>query len=271
MGTYFLTLFLSHLLADFVFQDDAMAEKKQSENITERTHTLLVHASHFLGTSIVLFFLIRGIEWWPSFALKGLPWSVIIGLVILSVSHFVVDFLKVIIQKKVNGQHPVIVFLADQLVHLGLILGFMVYFQNSQLWNSLKLQISYLNSGVNLSLKPTHSQNILLLLCVVILTTSFANVFIKISLSSIKIKVASDEEEIKIGRLIGGVERTLTIMAVVAGSYEALAALYAAKAAIRFNDTKTKPGFAEYFILGTTISALIGILIGLFVKRYLEF
>lgn len=78
--------------------------------------------------------------------------------------------------------------------------------------------------------------------------------------------IIEKKEEIKIGRYIGGAERLLTAAGVIAGAYEAIAALYAAKAAIRFKQAQSDPEFAEYFILGTSMSALFGILTGLALK-----
>jgi hypothetical protein len=77
----------------------------------------------------------------------------------------------------------------------------------------------------------------------------------------------TNEKELKVGRYIGTVERILTVIAIIAGAYEAIAALYASKTAIRFGQTQNDSRFGEYFMLGTSISALFGILAGVLMKN----
>jgi hypothetical protein len=55
------------------------------------------------------------------------------------------------------------------------------------------------------------TQKGLLTLCILILITSFANIFIKLSLSSIKLQIMSNQKQLKVGRYIGTVERILTV------------------------------------------------------------
>jgi|GEM_PF-4023402 len=109
-------------------------------------------------------------------------------------------------------------------------------------------------------------QKVLLILCVLIVITSFANIFIRMALFSIKTKFIQDTELVKIGRYIGIVERLLTVIGVIAGAYEALAALYASKTAIRFGQAREDPQFGEYYLLGTSLSALFGITAGMLLK-----
>lgn len=267
MVNYFLILLLAHLLADFVFQDETMVESKQSDIKITRNEALIKHSLWFLGTSLVLFIIVEGITWWPSLKIDGLPWTVVFALILLSIIHGLIDLAKVLLSKKTK-KHSMILFILDQLVHLGLILGFVGFFKTPEFVKNIKLLLNYMNTETILLFKPTHGQSILLLSCVIIITTSFANIFIKESLASIR-SVIDDKEELKIGRYIGGVERIITIAGVVAGEYEAIAALFAAKAAIRFGQAKHDPKFAEYFILGTSTSALMGITIGLLVRKLL--
>ena len=64
------------------------------------------------------------------------------------------------------------------------------------------------------------------------------------------------------GRLIGILERTLTLILILAGEWAAMALLATAKSVARFDDLKDRE-FAEYYLVGTLASLLVAILIGL--------
>lgn len=64
------------------------------------------------------------------------------------------------------------------------------------------------------------------------------------------------------GRLIGILERTITLILILAGQWAAMALLATAKSVARFDDLKDRE-FAEYYLVGTLTSLLVAILIGL--------
>lgn len=64
------------------------------------------------------------------------------------------------------------------------------------------------------------------------------------------------------GRLIGILERTITLILILAGQWAAMALLATAKSVARFDDLKNRE-FAEYYLVGTLTSLLVAILIGL--------
>ena len=165
-------------------------------------------------------------------------------------------------------RHPVWLFLTDQIAHIILIILFtQIAFHTIEPWNRIFPIGIFFNNDLLPFSALTMTQKGLLTLCILILITSFANIFIKISLSSTKLQIMTNEKELKVGRYIGTVERILTVIAIIAGAYEAIAALYASKTAIRFGQTQNDPRFGEYFMLGTSISALFGILAGVLMKN----
>jgi hypothetical protein len=268
----FLILIFAHLLTDFVFQTDNLVENKQGTDVQKRNQALLKHSLTFLATSFLLFVIIKGITWWPSFTFKPFSWLLVLSLwlIFITVTHYYIDLAKVKIKLKLKecNKHKwdIFLFLFDQIIHFGIISLMVFFFHKAEVIKNLSLLIEYLNTDLILSFKPTHGQLILILLSIAIFVTSFSNIFIKLSLTSIRMKIIEDKEEIKIGRFIGGAERILTAAGVIAGAYEAIAALYAAKAAMRFKQAQSNDDFAEYFILGTSISAIFGILTGLLLK-----
>ncbi|MDA3817715.1 MAG: DUF3307 domain-containing protein [Prolixibacteraceae bacterium] len=80
----------------------------------------------------------------------------------------------------------------------------------------------------------------------------------------------SDNENIKnnASAWIGIFERILIIIFVVSGEFQAIGFLVAAKSIFRFNDVKGENNSkAEYFLLGTLVSFLLAILVGMSIKH----
>lgn len=258
MTNHIMILLLSHLITDFVLQTDSLVNIKHGTKKTEKHRALFIHSAIFYVISIMLFAVF-----------SKLSSSILLGLLILSISHYILDWIKSALKSRFSDLK---LFIADQTVHLIFIIGYMLYFYNTGLRAKAIVLVRALTGELKLSLFFTPTEKLLFIVCVLILITSFANVLIRFLLYAIKIKINIDNNEkevMKIGRYIGAVERMLTVLGVIAGSYEALAALYASKTAIRFGQARDNPEFAEYFILGTSISALIGIVTGLLAKSVL--
>ena len=103
-----------------------------------------------------------------------------------------------------------------------------------------------------------------------------ANIFIKIiidyyiknksDLEKFDIKGDNDSLE-KAGRLIGNIERSITLGLLFSNQYEAIGFLLAAKSIIRTKDSKAD---SEYILVGTLLSFGYVILVGILVKYWME-
>lgn len=126
-------------------------------------------------------------------------------------------------------------------------------------------------------------QSVYLVLLSYLLCTSPSNIIIRIILNSydkkdngkIDSQKTNDsnknsdgnqksESKFKAGRLIGNVERLLTISLLYANQYEAIGFLIAAKSIIRTKDDQNE---SEYILIGTLLSFGIAITIGLIVDN----
>jgi hypothetical protein len=97
-----------------------------------------------------------------------------------------------------------------------------------------------------------------------------------------KFPQTKDENEARLGRIIGNLERTLLTIFVLVGSYEAMAFLVTGKGIIRLQpkkqedaqDQRNKEGheqaFSEYFLVGTFASSTFAIILGLLLKYLLN-
>ncbi|WP_240837777.1 hypothetical protein AB4G91_03935 [Macrococcoides goetzii] len=81
-----------------------------------------------------------------------------------------------------------------------------------------------------------------------------------------------------VGLMIGYIERLLILMFIAFGEYTAIGLVIASKSILRFNDLKDdKPNnnlekidkTSEYILLGTMLSLLIGVLLGLILRNLL--
>lgn len=81
-----------------------------------------------------------------------------------------------------------------------------------------------------------------------------------------------------VGLMVGYIERLLIIIFIALGEYTAIGLVIASKSILRFNDLKDdKPNLnyekidktSEYILLGTMLSLLIGVILGLILKNIL--
>lgn len=274
MLDFFLILLLSHLLTDFVFQTDAMVACKYGTGNKARM-ALSLHAGIFFITSLSLSLIIQGVHWFT--------WFNLLIVLLLSLSHYVVDLLKgKIINSaytfytfdlngtgsgiQVNFGYPNWLFWADQFAHLVFISVFTIAaFHTAITWELIPAR-ELLNNLLPVVKPFSALQKTLIFSCILIFITSFANIIIKKSLKATKLQITSSGKELIAGRYIGAFERILTVIAIVAGAYEAIAILFASKTAIRFSQIQGSAEFRDYYILGTLISVFLGVLGGIFAR-----
>ncbi|MFH1282624.1 MAG: DUF3307 domain-containing protein [bacterium] len=114
----FWQLMLAHFLADFSLQSAALVYLKK-----ENLWGILLHTSIFTFTSCAISWKILGIEW----VVCGVPIYGWIFVGILSIFHFFVDWLKVVITNKHPKLDNLLLFVVDQFLHVVLIFGLFNY------------------------------------------------------------------------------------------------------------------------------------------------
>lgn len=75
-----------------------------------------------------------------------------------------------------------------------------------------------------------------------------------------------DTVELKRGKIIGAIERTLFFFFVLTGNYTSIGFILAAKGITRFKELDDKE-FAEYFLIGTLLSSSLSLFCGELIKR----
>ena len=223
---------MAHLVSDFYLQTEKSCKSKADNAFKSRhlyIHTLITFACAWLFSLSVGY-------WWVA--------------MLIAVLHLVIDGLKSIC-KNLKGA-----FFIDQLLHLAVIVGAVTLFNN-------KGVISF----------PTWLPETKILLWIVAFVFCLrpANFFIQNIFKGAKISIPDSGKEQSLpnaGRVIGNVERMLTLVFVMLGQFEAIGFLLAAKSLLRFRETDTVK--SEYVLVGTLLSFGIAILLGVAVKLLIE-
>lgn len=221
-------LILAHLLGDFLLQPDSWVDAKEEKRLS--AWQLYIHALIHFALIMVL---VCDLTFWK--------WALL-----LAVFHLITDIAKVFMQKKKTKRAY---FFVDQLLHLLFILFIWILYQN----------------------KPVSFESQTVQYYITLITFLYAI----IQPSSVLIRKfiskwtpdteggGSDSLE-KAGNYIGIFERLFVFAFVLAGHWEAVGFLLAAKSVFRFGDLKESKDrkLTEYVLIGTLLSFGIAMLVG---------
>ncbi|MGG3800588.1 DUF3307 domain-containing protein [Metabacillus fastidiosus] len=290
----FLSLFLAHLLGDFYFQTNRM--------VTDKRKYLKKHVfHHFILMLITLLFLYFSTEKADNFLT-----DVIIAAITITVFHYIIDMLKIMLTDKIKKRSSYslldfYLFIADQLLHIiSLLFVCMIFFNINLLHYVTKiLSLFHLIKGENITMSAVNI--ILFLIVMTIISTTVSGHLIRLLLGILpshlslyegkyilkdvhnnteyvnqKSTSISEEfsyiivgkQDLARGVLIGYLERLLVIILIINGAFTSIAFIVAAKSLARFKQMDDKD-FAEYFLLGTLSSILLGIVYGVVIKLVL--
>jgi hypothetical protein len=224
-----LQLILAHILGDFVFQPSKwVADKNEKKQLSKYLY------AHILIHAIALLFILQ------------FNWNYWAGILIILVSHFVIDLIKVNLKGKINTS---LLFILDQIAHLAII-ALVVYFYTPY----------YLDWQLIFS-----SKTLLLATCI-ILVTNVSSILMQIIL--IKWRLEEDDNTSSLenaGKYIGMLERLFVFVFIITNQWQAIGFLLAAKSVFRFGDLSNAKDrkLTEYILIGTLLSFGLAIAIGL--------
>ncbi|NND88587.1 MAG: DUF3307 domain-containing protein [Flavobacteriaceae bacterium] len=229
---------LAHLLADFFFQTQRMAEDKNARGFK----------SSYLTWHILIVFLL---SWGLSFQLKFF-----IGAGVIAILHYFIDGMKAKWNDHSRLQNSI--FFIDQALHVIVLLS--VSFAYSHFY---RLEFWW---------EPNWSVNTWAIITAYLFCMRPANFIIKEILKSSNINIMIAEQEAagvlsetvelpNAGKLIGTLERLLTLTFILIGEFEAVGFLLAAKSLLRYKDTDTLK--SEYVLIGTMLSFGMAVVLGI--------
>lgn len=234
MMTYLIILVTAHLLGDFLLQPDKLCNMKYSPDFMTRLSALVIHGGILALLSYVLI----------------AEWSLWLLPVVVFVSHFTIDFIKVS-----YGGKRLPSLIIDQLAH-----GVVIFL----IWRYMVVD--------NASIMPLDcmSQKAWILLCAYVAILTPSSVLIKsfMDFEGWMPKVLSLQGMPNAGKWIGYLERILILTFIFSDNVEGIGFLLAAKSIFRFGElNKSKDlKITEYVLIGTFVSFTIAILIGFAAK-----
>lgn len=228
-GTALALLLLSHVLADFTFQTDALAANKH------RVGPLLSHIAIVLVVHVAAF-------------VPLLTRQTALILVAVGVAHLAIDTVSARVRRR-TARSPHL-FLADQLAHLLVLLGAWSLIDASA-WTTAPV-VAALGGVASLPWSELTTG------AVYLAAFAFAHEGANTIVSGVLPTDGPepDGEDLEAGSLIGSLERWIILLLGIAGLWEAVALVLAAKSIARFEELKER-AFAEYFLVGTLTSVLV--------------
>ncbi len=228
---------IAHFLADFIILNDKNSREKNSNGI--RSKHLYIHIAVVTFLSFV--FSANLHFWWCSLVIGSL--------------HFVTDASKAkTLKLNCNTRW---VFFIDQIVHIVIITIVSWIFVNS--WETPAMLFEYFGNLLR-------NTQLLLYVLGYLLCLKPSNIIVMQIISKwMQEKDVNDGELENAGKLIGIIERVLTLTFVILNQYSAIGFLLAAKSILRFKET-TGQKRSEYVLLGTLLSFSIAIFIGIIIK-----
>lgn len=246
-------LLVVHLVADFPLQPLSWVKDKTQNR--SRSRFLLLHAllhGALAAFVISVFGLLHG-------RLSSL--DVLSTLLIISISHYLIDLMKVTWLTRMN---PVGSLLLDQSLHLAVILCLWLYLSP--------------NAGILLytAWQQMSGWQLSLMLVAYLLIYTPMGILIGQLLAhwapQMPLSAKADNDSLlRAGKQIGYLERTLILTFVLIGQIPAIGFLLAAKSIFRFGDLRQTGDKmrTEYVLLGTLFSFTLTIMLGLLVKKLL--
>jgi hypothetical protein len=243
-------LIAAHLLGDFYLQPDSLVKRKRYS-----FRHILLHSGIYALPFIVLF-----LAPIPSRAL-ALLW-----LLIAVASHILIDGLKSLLQRhrkktvekdyRKDTTASLVLFFADQLLHLAVLLLLSSLFQPAQslglgLIDWLKSNLSFLSSFSEAKIGIILIVLLILYKPVAIINSYLLNYF-PLNAASEEYK---DSASAKAGYLIGWLERTFVLILCFYGQIGSIGLVLTAKSIARYKQLE-KQDFAERYLFGTLFSVL---------------
>lgn len=240
MKNLIIILILLHIIGDFYFQSQKLADLKNNKYKYVIFHSL-IYSFSFLFIFIFYEFSI----------------SLFITVFILILSHYIIDSVKYFILKKFKLNNSF--FIIDQLLHIFCLLLVVLFYYKAdyliviQRFNLNQIQ-KYLQFIVSILLifKPA---NILI-----------KNVLNKNNINN-EIESSNENSPLKLGRMIGNFERLLILLLLCVNQYVVIGYIFTAKSIARWKKLTEDKDFAEYYLVGTLLSVIVSIVVYLiFIK-----
>jgi len=237
---YILVLVLAHILGDFYFQNTFIAKKK-----IEKFKYYLLHCVLY-GIAVLLVF----IPVWDK--------SYIIPLLQFSLSHALIDGIKILIQNRQKhiNKNSHIIFLLDQALHIICIILF-AYYLNMQ-----NIIIQPIGCIMDILSHISLSYMIIIKFLLLLLGNYRpCNILIRITIKKYKPDFEVAEQKMGAGSIIGTLERYIITVFLYIKQYSLIGLVLTAKSIARYSQLNDDKKLAEYYLLGTLLSTIYSLVL----------
>ena len=237
---FFIIYLLIHILGDYYFQSEQLAEEKSRSLKKVLRHDLI-----YLLVALVL-------------CLPVFTWDILISVIAFSLLHALIDLDKYGMMKKyhergLTDKGRSTIYLLDQGLHLFCIFGIAL------LMTLLRAEV-YLPSRMSILIEHTGIDLYGILIWIVMLLLIFkpANITIKQLLYAYRPGETDELQEghKNAGAFIGSLERLIILIFLSLGQFSAIGLVLTAKSIARYNRIAEDKKFAEYYLLGTLLSTV---------------
>ena len=235
-----------HVLGDFYLQTEKIARDKKKSY-----RGVVVHAIQYCIPFLLALIFVR---------FNAL---FLLCLILAVLAHFAVDSLKYWMSKnhlyKKYFEKPALVFLADQLLHIFLLLLIaLLYVKVSTVTPLLYLYDIWADLLELVGLNPVFAIKWLL---VGLLIIKPANITFNLFFSTFKPEeeAAMDLSQQRAGAVIGILERFLIVFFISINQYSALGFILTAKSIARYDAISRDRKFAEYYLIRTLVSVVFSV------------
>jgi hypothetical protein len=246
----FIIFLLAHILGDFYFQSNKLAENKKSE-----ISAVFKHAAIYAAVTIAVMLPIM-------LMLREKIWSVVLATLVVAASHALIDCSKYFMVKRCNPkkEQRKYVYISDQSFHL-VIIAVVSYFVAVRVeMFPIPLWISEVFDNIGVLPKQ-----LFLWIFAVLFIHKPINITVKQILDSYKPMEQPTKSDNAVnsnnaGAFIGTLERLLILLFLSLNQYAAIALVLTAKSIARYDKIAHDPAFAEYYLLGTLLSTATAII-----------
>lgn len=235
-----LKILVAHFLSDFILQPTKWATAKDKHGF--KSWHLYIHV---IITAVTLFIFLWDIKLWSL-------------VLVISLLHFVIDLIKSSLQRT-----NIWIFITDQLFHILIIVTVWLVYTNQ----SVKF-FDVLKSFIN-------NPKFWWLFLAYTLLTIPTSVLIGLMTNKWSIELSDPNQTkglVNGGKWIGIIERVLIFTFIIVNKLSVIGFLLAAKSVFRFGELKNSADQkkTEYIIIGTLISFLLAIIMGLIIQQIIK-
>lgn len=270
-GGVLFCLLIAHLLGDFVFQSQDVVNKRRSTVWRTRLYANVKHASISAALSGVLLFYYCWTFW------------ILVPIMIVFLSHGIIDVIKsnIVAANKPSLRYSILMFSLDQIVHFSVLVAIARSINKYIRFSAPLMNIKNWVQKIFYECVTNVTYNQKLMICFILLVIGLwgVGVFIRLFVDRMKLKPYRRAVDLGIilanntngngirdgGFLIGILERLVIIVAVVTNMVNVIGFLVTAKSIARFKKFDDD-SFVEYFIIGSFMSIISAVIIGLLIK-----